>query len=50
MLWGNSATAHDRRNVFEQLIKAPRYYSLGQISHTLYDFIIKKPPKGGLFN
>jgi methylmalonyl-CoA mutase len=30
-------TAHDRRNVFEQLIEAVKYNSLGQISHALYD-------------
>jgi len=31
------ATARDRRNVFEQLIDAVKYNSLGQISHALYD-------------
>jgi methylmalonyl-CoA mutase len=31
------ATARDRRNVFEQLIEAVKYNSLGQISHALYD-------------
>ncbi|KAA0070726.1 methylmalonyl-CoA mutase family protein [Rhodanobacter sp. T12-5] len=30
-------TARDRRNVFEQLIEAVKYNSLGQISHALYD-------------
>ena len=30
-------TAHDRRNVFEQLIDVVKYNSLGQISHALYD-------------
>ena len=30
-------TARDRRNVFEQLIEAMKYNSLGQISHALYD-------------
>ncbi|HWX67630.1 MAG TPA: methylmalonyl-CoA mutase family protein, partial [Rhodanobacter sp.] len=30
-------TARDRRNVFEQLIEAVKYNSLGQISHTLYE-------------
>jgi len=30
-------TARDRRNVFEQLIDAVKYNSLGQISHALYD-------------
>ena len=29
-------TARDRRNVFEQLIEAVKYNSLGQISHALY--------------
>ena len=50
MLWGNGAVARDQRNVFEQLIEAARYYSLELISHALYDFVIKRPPKGGLFN
>jgi hypothetical protein len=50
MLWGNRAVARDRRNVFEQLIEVARYYSLGKISHALYDFAIKRPPKGSLFN
>jgi methylmalonyl-CoA mutase len=31
------ATARDRRNVFEQLVEAVKYNSLGQISHALYD-------------
>ena len=31
------ATAQDRRNVFEQLVEAVKYNSLGQISHALYD-------------
>ncbi len=30
-------TARDRRNVFEQLIEAVKYNSLGQISHALYE-------------
>jgi len=30
-------TARDRRNVFEQLVEAVKYNSLGQISHALYD-------------
>ncbi|QNK00663.1 methylmalonyl-CoA mutase family protein [Dyella telluris] len=30
-------TARDRRNVFEQLMEAVKYNSLGQISHALYD-------------
>jgi methylmalonyl-CoA mutase len=30
-------TARDRRNVFEQLVEAMKYNSLGQISHALYD-------------
>ncbi|MFC5435423.1 methylmalonyl-CoA mutase family protein [Rhodanobacter umsongensis] len=30
-------TARERRNVFEQLIEAVKYNSLGQISHALYD-------------
>ncbi|OOG60162.1 methylmalonyl-CoA mutase [Rhodanobacter sp. C03] len=30
-------TARDRRNVFEQLIEAVKYNSLGQISPALYD-------------
>ena len=30
-------TARDRRNVFEQLIEAVKYNSLGQISYALYD-------------
>jgi methylmalonyl-CoA mutase len=30
-------TARDRSNVFEQLIEAVKYNSLGQISHALYD-------------
>jgi isobutyryl-CoA mutase len=29
-------TARDRRNVFEQVIEAVKYNSLGQISHALY--------------
>ncbi|WP_243050971.1 methylmalonyl-CoA mutase family protein, partial [Dyella sp. RRB7] len=31
------ATARERRNVFEQLMEAVKYNSLGQISHALYD-------------
>ncbi|TBR39782.1 MULTISPECIES: methylmalonyl-CoA mutase family protein [Dyella] len=31
------STARERRNVFEQLIEAVKYNSLGQISHALYD-------------
>ena len=31
------ATARDRKNVFEQLMEAVKYNSLGQISHALYD-------------
>ncbi|RDI99912.1 methylmalonyl-CoA mutase [Dyella solisilvae] len=31
------STARDRRNVFEQLMEAVKYNSLGQISHALYD-------------
>jgi methylmalonyl-CoA mutase len=31
------ATARDRRNVFEQLVEAVEYNSLGQSSHALYD-------------
>jgi isobutyryl-CoA mutase len=31
------STARDRRNVFEQLVEAVKYNSLGQISHALYD-------------
>ena len=31
------ATAQDRRNVFEQLVEAVKYNSLGQISHALYE-------------
>jgi methylmalonyl-CoA mutase N-terminal domain/subunit len=31
------AVARDRKNVFEQLIEAVKYNSLGQISHALYD-------------
>ncbi len=31
------ATARERRNVFEQLIEAVKYNSLGQISHALYE-------------
>ena len=30
-------TARDRQNVFEQLMEAVKYNSLGQISHALYD-------------
>ena len=30
-------TARERRNVFEQLMEAVKYNSLGQISHALYD-------------
>ena len=30
-------TARDRKNVFEQLMEAVKYNSLGQISHALYD-------------
>jgi methylmalonyl-CoA mutase len=30
-------TARERRNVFEQLIEAVKYNSLGQISHALYE-------------
>jgi methylmalonyl-CoA mutase len=30
-------TARERRNVFEQLVEAVKYNSLGQISHALYD-------------
>ena len=30
-------TARDRRNVFEQLMEAVKYNSLGQISHALYE-------------
>ncbi|KRE96824.1 methylmalonyl-CoA mutase [Frateuria sp. Soil773] len=30
-------TARERRNVFEQLMEAVKYNSLGQISHTLYE-------------
>jgi len=30
-------TARDRKNVFAQLIEAVKYYSLGQISHALYE-------------
>ena len=30
-------TARDRRNVFEQLVEAVKYNSLGQISHALYE-------------
>jgi methylmalonyl-CoA mutase len=30
-------TARDRRNVFEQLVEAAKYNSLGQISHALYE-------------
>ncbi|EIL94367.1 methylmalonyl-CoA mutase family protein [Rhodanobacter spathiphylli] len=41
-LAGNSlkvlqATARERRNVFEELIEAVKYNSLGQISHALYE-------------
>ncbi|AHX14128.1 methylmalonyl-CoA mutase [Dyella jiangningensis] len=31
------STARDRKNVFEQLMEAVKYNSLGQISHALYD-------------
>jgi methylmalonyl-CoA mutase len=31
------ATARERKNVFEQLMEAVKYNSLGQISHALYD-------------
>jgi len=31
------ATARERRNVFEELIEAVKYNSLGQISHALYE-------------
>jgi methylmalonyl-CoA mutase len=31
------STARERRNVFEQLMEAVKYNSLGQISHALYD-------------
>ncbi|HET7267567.1 MAG TPA: hypothetical protein VFJ15_05610, partial [Oleiagrimonas sp.] len=30
-------TARERKNVFEQLMQAVKYNSLGQISHALYD-------------
>ncbi len=30
-------TARERRNVFEQLMEAVKYNSLGQISHALYE-------------
>ena len=30
-------TACERKNVFEQLMEAVKYNSLGQISHALYD-------------
>jgi methylmalonyl-CoA mutase len=30
-------TARERKNVFEQLMEAVKYNSLGQISHALYD-------------
>ena len=30
-------TARERKNVFEQLMEAVKYDSLGQISHALYD-------------
>ncbi|MFI4981448.1 MAG: methylmalonyl-CoA mutase family protein, partial [Nevskiales bacterium] len=30
-------TARDRRNIFESLIEAVKYNSLGQISHSLYE-------------
>ena len=30
-------TARDRRNIFESLLEAVKYNSLGQISHALYD-------------
>jgi len=41
-LWSESLkllqnTARERRNVFEQLMEAVKYNSLGQISHALYD-------------
>jgi methylmalonyl-CoA mutase len=31
------AAARARRNVFESLLEAVKYYSLGQLSHGLYD-------------
>ncbi|EQD55832.1 hypothetical protein B2A_05499, partial [mine drainage metagenome] len=30
-------TARERRNLFEQLMQAVKYNSLGQISHALYE-------------
>ena len=31
------STARARRNVFESLLEAVKFYSLGQLSHGLYD-------------